>query len=76
MPSEKSQIFFCYSRADSEFALKLAKDLRKAGVNIWIDQLDVPAGQRWDMLTEEALVKCDSLLTILSPSAAISECAG
>ena len=31
--------FFSYSRDDSEFVLKLAKDLRAASVNVWLDQL-------------------------------------
>ena len=42
MSTEKPKVFFCYARADSEFALKLANDLRSAGANIWIDQLDIP----------------------------------
>src|SRR6266852_3699466 len=29
--------FFSYSRQDSEFALKLAKDLRAAGAAVWLD---------------------------------------
>jgi len=41
MPLEKT--FFSYSRADSEFVLKLATDLRNAGIDIWLDQLDIPA---------------------------------
>ena len=39
--------FFSYSRVDSEFVLKLAKDLRTAGADIWLDQLDISAGKRW-----------------------------
>ncbi len=73
LPKEKSHIFFCYSRADGEFALKLAKDLRQAGANIWLDQLDVPAGECWDMVTEEALINSDRLLAILSPTAVQSQ---
>ena len=44
------KIFFSYSRADSPFALTLAKDLREAGADIWIDQLDIPAGSHWDLV--------------------------
>jgi hypothetical protein len=40
--------FFSYSRQDSEFVLRLAKDLREAGAAIWLDQLDIEPGQRWD----------------------------
>ena len=39
--------FFSYSRDDSEFALRLAEDLKAAGAGVWIDQLDIQPGQRW-----------------------------
>jgi hypothetical protein len=39
--------FFSYSRDDSEFALRLAADLKAAGANVWLDQLDIAPGQRW-----------------------------
>ena len=32
-------IFVSYSRHDADFALRLGRDLRAAGVNLWIDQL-------------------------------------
>jgi TIR domain len=60
--------FFSYSRDDSEFVLKLAKDLRTEGANIWLDQLDIPAGKRWDAEIEQALESAQVQLVILSPS--------
>ena len=60
--------FFSYSRDDSEFVLKLAKDLRAAGANIWLDQLDIVAGKRWDAEIETALQNSQGQLVILSPS--------
>ena len=41
MSSKEAKIFISYSRANSDFAVKLGKDLRAADANIWIDQLDV-----------------------------------
>lgn len=59
------KIFFSYSRADgSEFALKLALDLKKEGFNVWIDQEDIRAGSEWDLEIEKALETCDCLLFI------------
>lgn len=59
------KIFFSYSRADgSDFALKLAIDLKKAGYNVWIDQQDIRAGTDWDVEVEKALETCDCLLFI------------
>jgi hypothetical protein len=71
MSAEK--IFFSYSRLDSAFALRLAKDIREEGVEIWLDQLDIPAGARWDVEVEKALVEASCVLVILSPSSIISE---
>lgn len=59
--------FFSYSRQDSEFALRLASELRAAGASVWLDQLDIRPGQRWDHSVEEALRDCPCLLVILSP---------
>ena len=66
-------IFFSYSRADSSFVLKLAKDLRDAGVNIWLDQLDIAPGSHWDASIEKALHTSKTLLIILSSTSVASE---
>jgi len=60
--------FFSYARDDSQFALQLAKDLKAAGVPVWLDQLDILPGQRWDQAVEDALANCPRMLVILSPS--------
>ena len=61
--------FFSYARTDSEFALKLARDLKAAGASVWLDQLDIPPGQRWDRAVEDALGHCEQVLVVLSPTA-------
>lgn len=60
--------FFSYSREDSDFALRLANDLRAAGSAVWIDQLDIGPGERWDRVVQSALENCPSVLVILSPA--------
>jgi hypothetical protein len=60
--------FFSYSREDSEFTLRLAEDLKAAGANVWLDQLDIAPGQRWDRSVEDALSNCPRLLVVLSPA--------
>src|SRR5215470_8027265 len=65
--------FISYSREDGEFALKIATDLRAAGVNVWLDQLDIPPGARWDRAIEDALDTSGRFLVILSPHSAGSE---
>ena len=61
-----STIFFSYGRDNSAFVLDLAKELRKAGANIWLDQLDIEPGTRWDRSIERALKASDTLLVVLS----------
>jgi TIR domain len=61
--------FLSYAREDAEFVLRLAKDLRVGGAGVWVDQLDIAPGQRWDRAVEDALAKCLELVVILSPAA-------
>src|SRR5271155_5412583 len=72
MAGETQSNFLSYARADSEFALKLANALRDAHANIWIDQLDIPPGNRWDVAIEKALKDADNLIVILTKSAVSS----
>jgi hypothetical protein len=64
--------FISYSRDDSEFALRLAQDLKAAGAAVWLDQLDIDAGQLWDNAVEDALIASPRMLLILSPGSARS----
>jgi hypothetical protein len=44
LAAEPQTAFFSYSRDDSEFALRLAEDLKAAGANVWLNQLEIEAG--------------------------------
>lgn len=68
-----SLAFFSYSRRDSDFVLKLAKDLRAAGADLWLDQLDIRAGQHWDTVIAEALGRSTRLLVVLTPDSVASD---
>ena len=67
------RLFFSYSRADKDFVVRLAKDLRSADVNLWIDQLDIAPGDRWDRAVEEALAAAPGVLVVLSPESVDSQ---
>jgi TPR repeat protein len=60
--------FFSYSREDSEFVLHVARDLKASGANVWLDQMDIVPGQRWDEAIERALAGCPRMLVVLSPA--------
>jgi hypothetical protein len=72
MSVEEVKYFLSYTRQDSAFVLKLATELREAGVNLWLDQLDIVGGQRWDRAVEAALETCQGMIAVLSPQALAS----
>ncbi len=68
MSTDFPLLFFSYSRADAGFVIRLARDLRDAGVNLWIDKLDISPGEHWDHAVEKALQTSSAVLLVLSPS--------
>ena len=67
MPADTPAAFFSYSREDKAFAQQLAADLKEAGANVWIDELDIEPGTRWDDAVDSALQNCPRMLVVLSP---------
>lgn len=70
--ADEARIFCSYSRKDAEFMLRLATDLRAAGQPLWLDQLDIAAGDRWDQSVEKALKGANRMLIVLSPASIAS----
>lgn len=71
---EHQGIFFSYSRNDSsEFALRLAEELRTANADIWIDQMDLHGGSKWDLEIEKALKASTCVLFIVSEESVKSD---
>ena len=69
MPVDSSTTFVSYGREDAEaFVLPLAEDLRKEGIRVWIDQLELEPGKPWDEEVEQALIACGRVMVILSPA--------
>lgn len=74
MGNEKQRkTFLSYSRANKDFAIKLAKELKAEGFHVWLDQLDIPAGARWDREVEKALEECEIFMIILTKASIDSE---
>jgi formylglycine-generating enzyme required for sulfatase activity len=64
-----SQVFFSYSRKDSEFVDHLASDLEARGVDAWIDRGDIVAGEAgWRQQIVEAIKACNVFFIVLSPN--------
>ena len=71
LPGQTSHAFLSYSREDSEFAQRLAKDLKAFGASLWLD-LDIIPAHRWDDAIEKAIHNCSRMLVVLSPAAVAS----
>ena len=70
---KQEMIFISYSRVNSDFAVRLAKDLDLAGINAWIDQSDIPTGARWDDTLQKAIDDSSVFLVLLSPELTSSQ---
>lgn len=69
---DRPPVFFSYAREDGDFVLRLARGLRTAGVDLWLDQLDIKPGDKWDQAVEQALEICECLVVVLSQAAVAS----
>ena len=70
---KQRKTFLSYSRLNKDFAIRLAKELKAEGFDIWLDQLDIPAGSRWDREVETALKESEIFMIILTSSSVGSE---
>jgi WD40 repeat protein len=68
---EKSPlVFLAYARADEEFVARFKVDLRKQGIQLWIDQEALqPGTPDWEEAVRSAIRTADAILLIASPSA-------
>jgi len=70
---DNQHCFLSYSRADEDFAVRLASDLRALGVAMWVDRHDIRVREHWDKAIERAIRGCRSFVVILSPRAIASD---
>ncbi len=59
-------IYLSYSKYETEFALKLATDLKNAGVNIWCDRLRITAGDDLLPTLKSALNSANTVICVVS----------
>jgi len=67
--TEDRAIFLSYRSLDREFALKIAADLKNAGVRIWMDVLDgaLRPGDEWNFSLQDAVDHSVGLIAVLTP---------
>ena len=65
--------FVSYSRQDSEIVKKIALDLKVKYMDVWLDQVDIPVGTKWDTCIEHALTEAEGFILMLSTSSVSSD---
>ncbi|MCM3342724.1 toll/interleukin-1 receptor domain-containing protein [Paenibacillus sp. MER TA 81-3] len=68
-----SSIFLCHTSIDKPFVEKLARDLRRIGVNVWFDKWEIKVGDSLTWKIEEGIRENEFLGIVLSPEALKSE---
>ncbi|QYZ66286.1 MAG: hypothetical protein OI74_14545 [Gammaproteobacteria bacterium (ex Lamellibrachia satsuma)] len=65
-----AHLFLSYSHLEDAFALRLAADLREAGVQLWMDRLDAAlvTGEDWRRAIEKSLDASAGMLAVVSPA--------
>ena len=62
----KHKVFISYAREDSEIAQRLYDDLKRAGVELWLDRENLLPGQDWDVEISKAINESTFFLALIS----------
>ena len=60
------KVFISYAREDIETARRLYSDLKKAGVDTWLDCEKLLVGQNWKVMIRKAIRESSYFLALLS----------
>ena len=66
-------MFLSYSRKGEDEALALAGALRRSGVRIWVDQLEIKGGDVWERRIAEALHRSSYVIVLLTHASVESD---
>ena len=62
----KVQVFICYAREDRQIARQLYADLKRAGVEPWLDCESLLPGQYWENEINRAIRESSYVMVLLS----------
>ena len=66
MPKDKEKILIYYTHEDIGSAKKIYHDLKRYGLDVWIDYEHVLPGQSWKSAIEEIIKQCKYCLALIS----------
>lgn len=62
----KTKVFICYAREDESSARRLFHDLRRIGLDPWLDKESLLPGQKWQPAIQQAIKESRYFLALLS----------
>ncbi len=72
-PRDPRQVFISYSTKDTKFAVRLARDMRAAGLSVWISDDSIAKGELWAAAIDRGLSECGVFVVALTPNAVQSD---
>ncbi len=70
MPKDKPKILICYTHQDIGMAKRIYHDLKRYGMDVWIDYENILPGQSWKTTIEEMVKQSKHCLALLSSNTA------
>jgi hypothetical protein len=67
-----SNVFISYSHKDAEYAHKLADEMKRCGINVWIDDR-IDYGDQWPTVIQDNLERCAVVIVIMSSNSFTSK---
>jgi formylglycine-generating enzyme required for sulfatase activity len=67
--TKTKQVFISYATADAQFAHRLADDLRRLGMKVWIAPESIRPGEGWVSAVERGLEESSHVVVVLTPAA-------
>ena len=60
-------VFLCHNSHDKSQVKEIAKQLKTSGLNVWLDEWELPPGQVWKQALDERLLEVGSVAVFVGP---------
>ncbi|MEM8717381.1 MAG: SUMF1/EgtB/PvdO family nonheme iron enzyme, partial [Cyanobacteria bacterium P01_G01_bin.4] len=60
-------VFLCHNSHDKSQVSEIAKQLQTSGLNVWLDEWELPPGQLWKQALDERLLEVGSVAVFVGP---------
>jgi hypothetical protein len=70
--SSGAPVFVSYARTDAELALAIGRELRDAGINVWLDTWELRPGESWAATIEKQIRGISAMVVLIGRDSAKS----